>query len=244
MTETLRKPMLIVVCVTALAFGAQVDARQRPTPPTPPPAPPAPTAQPAVPVPTAPAAAEARPRAEAPDLLPVNAVNVQLELVITESRGSEPIDALRKELDRVRQQFAKGLASEQQVDQLEQQFRQRVPQQKTVTMLVANRQSGRIRTSRVTPGGFVNGQPFDSANFVLNLDAQVSVYISGNIAVSATFEYRPPQETGDGIATPVPSLNETLQVVLKDGQRLVVSQSADPVTDRRVTVELMATVLK
>jgi hypothetical protein len=32
--------------------------------------------------------------------------------------------------------------------------------------------------------------------------------------------------------------------VLQDGQKLMISQSADPVTDRKVTVEVTATVLR
>jgi hypothetical protein len=39
-------------------------------------------------------------------------------------------------------------------------------------------------------------------------------------------------------------IHESLSVVLQDGKPLLVSQSADPTTDRKVTVELMATVLK
>jgi hypothetical protein len=35
-----------------------------------------------------------------------------------------------------------------------------------------------------------------------------------------------------------------LTVALRDGQKLVVSQSADPATDRKVTVEVTATILK
>ena len=39
-------------------------------------------------------------------------------------------------------------------------------------------------------------------------------------------------------------IQENLSVNLEDGKALVVSQSADPVSDRQVTVEVRATILK
>ena len=40
------------------------------------------------------------------------------------------------------------------------------------------------------------------------------------------------------------AISETFAVILDDGKALVVSQSADPYTDRRVRVEVKATILK
>jgi hypothetical protein len=40
------------------------------------------------------------------------------------------------------------------------------------------------------------------------------------------------------------SLNERLGLVLESGKPVVVSQAADPTSDRRITVELVATILK
>ncbi len=48
----------------------------------------------------------------------------------------------------------------------------------------------------------------------------------------------------EGRNTRSPRLNESITVVLQDGKMLMVSQSADPGSDRKVTAELMATILK
>jgi hypothetical protein len=39
-------------------------------------------------------------------------------------------------------------------------------------------------------------------------------------------------------------ISESLTVILEDGKPLVVSQSADPGSDRKVRVEIKATILK
>ena len=41
-----------------------------------------------------------------------------------------------------------------------------------------------------------------------------------------------------------PNINESLSVILEDGKPMLISQSADPVTDRKVKVEVKATILK
>lgn len=106
------------------------------------------------------------------------------------------------------------------------------PVKKTVSLLVLNANSGMIRT---------NGSDGWS---VLNVDAVAAAYTSGQVSLRMTFEYTPAQakqESGGGRA---PRLNESITVVLQDGKPLMVSQSADPATDRKVTAELTATILK
>jgi hypothetical protein len=113
------------------------------------------------------------------------------------------------------------------------------PAKKTISMLIRTGMAGRIRTSNVLKGTEVK----------LNVDAQASTHrVSPTgpsfITVQVTFEYTPAHATEEG-SRPTPSqLHESLDVVLLDGKPLVVSQSADPVTERRVTVELTATILK
>jgi hypothetical protein len=112
------------------------------------------------------------------------------------------------------------------------------PTTKTVSMIVMDGAEGLIRTSnRLFPSN-------QTVN--LNVDAQVSRLRSGEIRVRLTFEYTPPQTSAqEDPQMPLPAqLNESLTVLLQDGQKLVVSQSADPASDRKVTVELSATVLK
>jgi hypothetical protein len=111
------------------------------------------------------------------------------------------------------------------------------PSRKTVSMLILPSQNGRIRTSNVLPGTGIEVK--------LNVDAQVSMSAPGYMTVMVTFEYTPAQVQADAAASQRPAqLNESIHVALQDGKPLIVSQSADPVTDRRVTVELTATIQK
>jgi hypothetical protein len=123
------------------------------------------------------------------------------------------------------------------------------PVKKTVSMLILNGSNGMIRTSNRLATGYVVG---------LNVDAAAMIHQGGLITVRVTFEYTPaqtgasagseqkaaPAEQGLSPRSQPAELHESLSVVLQDGKPLLVSQSADPTTDRRVTVELMATILK
>lgn len=107
------------------------------------------------------------------------------------------------------------------------------PATKTVSMVILNGSNGMIRTS--TPG-------YDHQ---LNVDAMASAYQNGLIGVRLTLVFQPPNIVAEGKATQrAPFLNESLTVVVSDGKPLVVSQSADAASDRKVTATIKATVLK
>jgi hypothetical protein len=130
------------------------------------------------------------------------------------------------------------------------------PIKKTVSMLILNGSNGMIRTSnRLATGPEVG----------LNVDASAMIHQGGLITVRVTFEYTPAQgsaglmsgtaeqvekarsqlaEKGLSFGSQPAQLHESISVILQDGKPLLVSQSADPTTDRKVTVEMMATVLK
>jgi hypothetical protein len=113
---------------------------------------------------------------------------------------------------------------------------------KTVTMTLADRHHGRIRTQGDvrTPQGF---RPV-----ILNVDGNASIIQGGRARVMLTIEYRPVDQPfatqAENESTTTPHINETLTVILDDGKPMVVSQSADPVTDRKVKVEAKITLLK
>lgn len=112
------------------------------------------------------------------------------------------------------------------------------PTRKTVSMLVLMGESGMIRTSNRLPSGHVVG---------LNVDASLSAATSnGQIRVRVTFEYTPAQtmEANTARAPGPAELHESLTVAVEDGETIQISQSADPATDRKVTVELTATVVR
>jgi hypothetical protein len=112
-----------------------------------------------------------------------------------------------------------------------------MPVKKTVSMLIMAGQGGMIRTSNRLASG---------AEVKLNVDAMARIHpnASGFFIVQLTFEYTPAQAVSEQSAGHPAMLHESLNVVLQNGKPLVVSQSADPSTERRVTVELTATVLK
>jgi hypothetical protein len=103
------------------------------------------------------------------------------------------------------------------------------PQRKTVSMLIAEGYMGRVRSQR---GGAA----------VLNVDATPRLQKDGRIALQLIVEYRP-RETADTLESYSP-INEMLTVLLHSGKPLVVTQAADPSSDRKVTVEVTATILK
>jgi len=116
---------------------------------------------------------------------------------------------------------------------------------KTVTKTVADRSWIRIRTGAdvQTKLGF---RPV-----VLNIDSFPRVIPvpgtqtpSNKLRVELTIDYRPVAGEADSEKSTTPSINESLTIILEDGKPMVISQSADPATDRKVRVEAKATILK
>ena len=97
---------------------------------------------------------------------------------------------------------------------------------KTVTILVEDRQNGRIRTGR--------------NNIALNVDARPEIVRDNRVRLLLSLEYTP-QDTDK--SSPM-AISETLAALLEDGKPLVVSQSADPTSDRKVKVEVKATIVR
>jgi hypothetical protein len=116
------------------------------------------------------------------------------------------------------------------------------PIAKTVTKTVADRTWGRIRTNAdvITKMG--------PRQVVLNVDTFPRVLpkhvAEGKLKVDMTIDYRPVAAEADTEKSSTAVINETLTVILDDGKPMVVSQSADPTTDRKVKVEVKATILK
>jgi len=105
---------------------------------------------------------------------------------------------------------------------------------KVVSMLILNGRSGQIRSA----GG----------SGLINIDANVNVRNDGRIIVQLTMEYQPelsPQQTQQaGLTRGVTMFSESLALIVPDGTPVMASQSADPRSDRRVAVEVTATVTK
>jgi hypothetical protein len=113
------------------------------------------------------------------------------------------------------------------------------PVKKTITMNVADGESGRIRT---------NADVFrkNSNPTVVPLSVDARPEIDGNkIRLSASLEY---QLLSDAAGPDLPagktSITQSVTTILTDGVLTILSQSADPLTDRKVTLEVKATIIK
>jgi len=115
-----------------------------------------------------------------------------------------------------------------------------VAPKKTVTVVTGDQLSGFIRTQTLFPG--IGDVP-------LNVDAEPHILPDGKIRLRLNLQYDMPSPPGGasneeqraGVKT---TIRENLAIVLENGKPLVVAQSADPVSDRQVTVEVKATILR
>ena len=112
------------------------------------------------------------------------------------------------------------------------------PLSKTITMTMMDTAYSRIRT-----GGDVR-TPLGFRPVTLNVDATPRLHKDGKIRLDLTIEYRPTAAESDTEQSTTPTINEMIGVLLEDGKSLVISQSADPATDRKVKIEAKATIIR
>lgn len=115
-----------------------------------------------------------------------------------------------------------------------------VAPKKTVTVVTGDQLIGFIRTQTLFPG--IGDVP-------LNVDAEPQILADGKIRLRLNLQYDLPSAvTGagsdEGRAPLKTTIRENLAIVLENGKSLIVAQSADPVSDRQVTVEVKATILR
>jgi hypothetical protein len=114
------------------------------------------------------------------------------------------------------------------------------PIKRSLTLLVADERTGYIRTQ---------SQVIQVGNVPLNVDASPTVLSDGKIRLGFNLQYDWPapleanavSTRGTVVST---SLHDQMSVILESGKPLVAAQSADPIGDRQVTVEVKATVLR
>jgi hypothetical protein len=118
------------------------------------------------------------------------------------------------------------------------------PEKKTVSMIAADGTWGRIRAG-------ANARPSERTGMVsssINIDARPFLAPNQNdlIQVELTIEYRPLRTLTAGDPTQVEptNLNQSMSVILANGRPMQISQAADPITDRKILVEVKATVMK
>jgi len=115
------------------------------------------------------------------------------------------------------------------------------PVKKTVTAVAGDGFEASVRETAnnappIAPGPFVGPT-------ALNVDASPSILSNGKIRLRITLQYAAGQaQTGDArIRT---DIRQTLVLILDSGKPLVISEASDPLSDRRVSVEVTATILR
>ena len=103
------------------------------------------------------------------------------------------------------------------------------PAKKTVSLIVADRTVGSIRSTA------------NNVRATLSVDANPQILSNGNVRVQLGVEYNP--QKGDGPPTGS-GLNQRITLVLVPGNAVLLSQAADPLSDRKITVEVRAEILK
>ena len=125
---------------------------------------------------------------------------------------------------------------------------------KSVTLLVADGWSGRVRSSNEVMVQVAGGGPNVTVPRPITINVDCTPIVRENrIQLNLTIEYMPELPAGQGSGTQgntttrdakPANINESLTVLVNDGKPTLLTQSADPATDRRVTVEVTATVVK
>jgi hypothetical protein len=115
-------------------------------------------------------------------------------------------------------------------------------EKKTVSMIVSSGTLGKVRSA-----GTIRPQADAPYPVVLNVDARPFVSIDGPVQLELTLEYYPLKDAGlekEGAKQRPSGVNQSQTVILQSGKPLIISQAADPINDRKVIVEVKATVLK
>jgi hypothetical protein len=112
---------------------------------------------------------------------------------------------------------------------------------KVVSMIIGDRQRGSIRTS-----GALHTPAEGHTSVILNVDARPQIRPDSNtIMMSLTIEYFPKLDPASETKNvPRTQLNQSMSLLLDSGKPTVISQSADPGSNRKVVVEVKATILK
>jgi hypothetical protein len=116
---------------------------------------------------------------------------------------------------------------------------------RTLTMMVADERTGSIRSQSAV---------FQVGDVPLNIDASPSLLTDGKIRLGFNLQYDWPAPIEGQPSTPerpLPrgtviktQLHDSVTLILESGKPMIAAQSADPIGDRQVTVEVKATVLR
>jgi hypothetical protein len=114
---------------------------------------------------------------------------------------------------------------------------------KTITLTLADGERGSVRSRPQAVVSVMAGAPKNLQTLPLNVDAWPTL-LGNRIKLMLTIEYSSVDQASGSEMTPRADVNFSGRVLLDNGRPLIVAEAADPVSDRRVTVEVKATVLK
>ncbi len=118
---------------------------------------------------------------------------------------------------------------------------------KVVSMIAGDHQSTNIRSSASVPVKMAGSMSYNYRNVTINVDARPFIVQKepNKINVSFGLEYFPKGASGQEEMEPgMASWSERLGLILESGKPMMISQAADPTSDRKITVEVTATILK
>jgi hypothetical protein len=116
------------------------------------------------------------------------------------------------------------------------------PVKRTLSVIVADQHTGQIR-SQSDILGIGGGLP-------LNVDTTPELLTDGKIRVGFSLQYDWALANDADARTPPrgtvmkTAMHDSVSLILESGKAMVAAQSADPVGDRQVTVEVKATILR
>lgn len=118
------------------------------------------------------------------------------------------------------------------------------PVKKVVSMTLADREQGMIRSQAEAPYSGSKEGKLSLRPVPLHVDARPVIGEANKIHLRMSLEYNLIDESVTEGRYPNTEIRESLGLVLENGKPLIVAQSADPIGDRRVTLEVKATILR
>jgi hypothetical protein len=119
------------------------------------------------------------------------------------------------------------------------------PIRKSVIAVVGDGYNGYVRETGFGPSSAT--APFPNRPVPLNLDAFPVILANGKIRLTCAIQYNAGTASGPSASSDARSgtdIKQNLVLILENGKALTISEATDPISDRKVTVEVKATILR
>ena len=119
-----------------------------------------------------------------------------------------------------------------------------VVDKKVISVTCVDGKGAFVRSTQSVAFKAKGSEGFNYQDAPLNMDADVNLRDDGRVLARITVDYRGMPASQDSPDSIDRGIRQSVSVILKPGEPLMVAQSADAVGDRRVSLEVKATVLK